>query len=143
MPPSIRFCVRVAANVARSAKPIAPPTWAEVLTRPEASPASCGVAPDIASITLGDIASNAGQSAFAIKIHGELARLDSAGLAVLVTVNIVPALLVENIDHKRRTEQEPNLIARLTRLELGNQLLRQDVALLDVDLVFIDEAWLV
>jgi hypothetical protein len=42
--------VRDVASVARIARPSAPPTWREVLTRPEASPASLRVAPDIASV---------------------------------------------------------------------------------------------
>ena len=42
--------MRSVASVASTARPIAPPTWALVLTRPEARPASSGVAPDIASV---------------------------------------------------------------------------------------------
>jgi hypothetical protein len=38
------------ASVARTARPIAPPICTVALTRPEARPASCGVAPDIASV---------------------------------------------------------------------------------------------
>ena len=36
--------------MASTARPSAPPIWAVVLTRPEASPASCGVALDMASV---------------------------------------------------------------------------------------------
>jgi hypothetical protein len=42
--------VRSVASVARIARPIAPPTWTLVFTRPEARPESSGVAPDIASV---------------------------------------------------------------------------------------------
>ena len=42
--------VRSVASVASTARPIAPPTWTLVLTRPEARPESLGVAPDIASV---------------------------------------------------------------------------------------------
>jgi hypothetical protein len=42
--------VRVVESVASTARPIAPPTWAEVLTSPDASPASRWVAPDIAIV---------------------------------------------------------------------------------------------
>ena len=41
--------MRVAASVATTASPSAPPTCTVVLTRPDARPASLGVAPDIAS----------------------------------------------------------------------------------------------
>src|SRR5439155_8808599 len=49
-PPSSRCLLRVVERVARTARPSAPPTCAVVLTRPEAKPASWGVAPDIASV---------------------------------------------------------------------------------------------
>ena len=45
-----RPSVRSLANVASSASPSAPPTCTVVLTRPDASPASLSVAPDIASV---------------------------------------------------------------------------------------------
>ena len=41
--------MRPAASVANTDRPTAPPTWTVVLTRPDARPASCGVAEDIAS----------------------------------------------------------------------------------------------
>ena len=49
--PSARSAsVRSVASVASTARPIAPPTCTVVLTKPEASPESLGVAPDIASV---------------------------------------------------------------------------------------------
>ena len=42
--------MRVVESVASTARPSAPPTCWVVLTRPEASPASLGVAPDIAIV---------------------------------------------------------------------------------------------
>jgi hypothetical protein len=49
--PSARSAsVRSVASVASTARPIAPPTWTVVLTKPEARPESLGVAPDIASV---------------------------------------------------------------------------------------------
>ena len=48
-PSSVSASVRLAETVASTASPIAPPTCADVLTRPEARPASSGVALDIAS----------------------------------------------------------------------------------------------
>ena len=49
-PPASRAPVRVVDRVARTARPSAPPTCCVVLTRPEASPESLAVAPDIASV---------------------------------------------------------------------------------------------
>ena len=49
-PSASRLSVRPVASVASTARPIAPPTWTVVLTRPDARPASLGVAPDIASV---------------------------------------------------------------------------------------------
>ena len=49
-PSASRLCVRSVEIVASRARPIAPPTWPVVFTRPDARPASLGVAPDIASI---------------------------------------------------------------------------------------------
>ena len=49
-PASSSELLRDVDSVASTASPIAPPTWAEVLTRPEASPASALVAPDIAIV---------------------------------------------------------------------------------------------
>jgi hypothetical protein len=48
-PSASRPSVRSVASVASTASPIAPPTCTLVLTRPDASPESLGVAPDIAS----------------------------------------------------------------------------------------------
>ena len=42
--------MRSVAKVASTARPIAPPTCTVVLTRPDASPESLSVAPDIASV---------------------------------------------------------------------------------------------
>ncbi len=49
-PPASRTLVREADSVARTARPAAPPTCNVVFTRPDASPESLDVAPDIASI---------------------------------------------------------------------------------------------
>ena len=49
-PSAIRPSLRSVARVASTARPIAPPTCSVVLTRPDASPASLWVAPDIASV---------------------------------------------------------------------------------------------
>ena len=48
VPPATSSPVRSVASVARTARPTAPPTCTLVLTRPEASPASCGETPIIA-----------------------------------------------------------------------------------------------
>jgi hypothetical protein len=50
---------------------------------------------------------------------------------------------MENVGKQRRAQDEADLLARLAGLELGDHLLGQDIALLDVDLVFVDEARLV
>jgi len=49
-PAASRSLVRCEASVARTARPIAPPTWTLVLTMPDASPESLGVAPEMASV---------------------------------------------------------------------------------------------
>src|SRR4028118_1995402 len=49
-PSPINSLLRDADRVASTARPRAPPTCAVVLIRPEANPASPGVAPDIASV---------------------------------------------------------------------------------------------
>ena len=98
-------------------------------------------------VTLGpkgrNVALDTLQLAFCIKKDGQFAGIDVSSLPVQVTIDIIPALLVEDVSHQRRTEYETDLIARLTWLELGNHLLRKHVALLDIDFVFIDEAGLV
>jgi hypothetical protein len=48
-PCAIRWLLRVVDSVASTASPSAPPTCAVVFTSPEARPASCGWAPDMAT----------------------------------------------------------------------------------------------
>ena len=47
--------MRWVASVIRTASPSPPPTWREVLTRPEASPACPSLAPWVAAIVEGTI----------------------------------------------------------------------------------------
>ena len=79
--------VRSVASVASTASPIAPPTWMVVLTRPEASPASLWVAPDIASVI------SAG--------NARPAPAPSSSITGRTSVDVVA------VDRRRREQQQP------------------------------------
>ena len=53
--------------------------------------------------------------------------------ALLEAVDVIPAVGMENIRHQGRAQHVSHLAARHSGLELGDHVLSDDVALLDID----------
>jgi Fur family transcriptional regulator, ferric uptake regulator len=84
----------------------------------------------------GHIAIDALKPAILTEKHRKPARLHLAGCTILKAVNVVPALLVKDIGNQWRPQNKTHLIARLAGFQLADHFLIQDVALLDIDLIF-------
>ena len=67
-----------------------------------------------------------------LEVHGELAMLAHAA-AALELVDVVPAVVAERADDERRAERQPHLLLGLPDLQPVDHVLRQVVALVDVE----------
>ena len=66
--------------------------------------------------------------------HGELALL-SLGTGLFAPVHVIPAVGMENVVEQRRAEREAHLLLAHAGLELPHHVLRDVVALLDLDAI--------
>src|SRR5688572_31086550 len=66
--------------------------------------------------------------------HGELAALAFRARS-FAPVEVIPAVGVKNVGEQRRAEDESYLLLAHARLQLRHHLLRDEIALLDVDAI--------
>ena len=73
------------------------------------------------------------------EVDGEIALLDDTTLPQ-EQVRVIPAIVAEHRHHERRAEDLSHLRAGLAHLELLDHVLRQEIALVDVELVDAERA---
>lgn len=94
-----------------------------------------------ASRCCGSLASHASKACWSpAQKSRELPHFNVAGTAFLQPGDVIPAIGMEHIHQHGSTEDKSHLIFGQPGFELGDHILSQNVALLNVNLVFIDNA---
>ena len=125
VPPSRRFSVREAARLARTARPTAPPIMNDVLTTPEASPASSGSTPPMAASRIGLKAIPA-PTPTEIVGRTSITKLPSTGARA--SSSSATAISVEPADERRldtETHHEPVRVERAEAPDDGRGQVRE------------------